>query len=671
MGNYNCQECINKEVNIINELLLENKIFSTDSSELDQNIPSSTRIKNLKASKEDLKKVIKSTNLSEEQKNYVERMINDNSDDFLISEGKNTIRLRVDQKSISEKNMNTINETEEEQRKIIEEQKAQILSQQKIIEEYKKQQLLLEEQQNKLKAEEEKLKIQIEQAKAQNEEHQEEQNIEEVQINALEPLEGENQVEENEDNNAQIIINQPEQERNIEIKNKSPVNREILRVNIDPEVQNIVQENEVNENEFRPNSEDEYRNVQILNFNNYPINQHQLPEKIEIDQDLPQHEKSKRFKIETYEPIEPNSRSQNENYNNLEYNNEIEDIYGKLETNKSNEPKDSIKPDLRRPIIPKIEEEGKEDDINNMNNYSNYVQEKINVTKKSPKDNERFNREFQFKGTLQSSKNDIENINIKKAYPSDSQRKNIEQIFNQNNNQYYFKKEQQYQSNPKRQKPLNKNEMKEEIEYKNQEININNINKNNTNPISGAISQAVFNQKNFTQYQNTNNYPLSQQEFHYVKKEIQNPPQQIYFQQQQINKNNVLEINQNQQNYSPKFNELNNEALDNNMQSLENYESEANFNYKANNLDVNMVTLGPYINGKSTKIEGKLMNNLEFQGQPYDNDEYNQQNSQKEYDMTISERDNPLIYSDDIGNMNFLERQYAAYQDKMNKGDEN
>ena len=91
-----------------------------------------------------------------------------------------------------------------------------------------------------------------------------------------------------------------------------------------------------------------------------------------------------------------------------------------------------------------------------------------------------------------------------------------------------------------------------------------------------------------------------------------------------------MEINQNQQNYSPKFNELNNEALDNNMQSLENYESEANFNYKANNLDVNMVTLGPYINGKSTKIEGKLMNNLEFQGQPYDNDEYNQQNSQKE-----------------------------------------
>ena len=103
MGNYGCQECINKEVNIINELLLENKLFSRDSSEVDQNISSSTRIKNLKASKEDLKKVIKSTNLSEEQKNYVERMINDNSDDFLISEGKNTIRLRVDQKSISEK----------------------------------------------------------------------------------------------------------------------------------------------------------------------------------------------------------------------------------------------------------------------------------------------------------------------------------------------------------------------------------------------------------------------------------------------------------------------------------------------------------------------------------------------------------------------------------------
>mgnify|MGYP006936040939 CR=1 FL=1 len=65
------------------------------------------------------------------------------------------------------------------------------------------------------------------------------------------------------------------------------------------------------------------------------------------------------------------------------------------------------------------------------------------------------------------------------------------------------------------------------------------------------------------------------------------------------------------------------------------------------------------------------MNNLEFQGQPYDNDEYNQQNSQKEYDMTTSERDNPLIYSDDKGNMNYLERQYEAYQSRMNQNDDN
>ena len=36
------------------------------------------------------------------------------------------------------------------------------------------------------------------------------------------------------------------------------------------------------------------------------------------------------------------------------------------------------------------------------------------------------------------------------------------------------------------------------------------------------------------------------------------------------------------------------------------------------------------------------------------------------YDMTNSEIDNPLLYSDDIGNMNYLEKKYAIYQNQLN-----
>ena len=43
------------------------------------------------------------------------------------------------------------------------------------------------------------------------------------------------------------------------------------------------------------------------------------------------------------------------------------------------------------------------------------------------------------------------------------------------------------------------------------------------------------------------------------------------------------------------------------------------------------------------------------------------QPSQKEYDITMSEKDNPLVYSDDKGNMNYLEKKYAAYQSRMNQ----
>lgn len=135
MGNYNCQECVDKEVNIINELLLDNKFFGNDSIDEDNQ-----KIKNLRASKEDLKKAIENTNLSKEQKNYVQKMLNDN--ELLESQGLDQIKFRISKNSSSNENNYNENIISHEQQKIIENQKEQILEQQKVIEEYKKQQLL-------------------------------------------------------------------------------------------------------------------------------------------------------------------------------------------------------------------------------------------------------------------------------------------------------------------------------------------------------------------------------------------------------------------------------------------------------------------------------------------------------------------------------------------------
>ena len=33
--------------------------------------------------------------------------------------------------------------------------------------------------------------------------------------------------------------------------------------------------------------------------------------------------------------------------------------------------------------------------------------------------------------------------------------------------------------------------------------------------------------------------------------------------------------------------------------------------------------------------------------------------------MTISDKENPLFYSDDKGNMNYLEKRYEAYKNKF------
>jgi hypothetical protein len=192
MGNYNCQECVSKEVNIINELLLDTNIFSSDESQIEETktFESKKKPKKIKKipSQVDIKKLMENKDLSEDQKRFVEKIINKNSIDLYL------------------KNI----EKQEEQKNIIEKQKEQIIAQQKIIEEYKLKQIVFEKNQNKNKTKN----------------NNEEDNIPDVKITTLEPIKYDLQenIEVDTANNAEIIIeNSPNSEGEIKNnKNESP-----------------------------------------------------------------------------------------------------------------------------------------------------------------------------------------------------------------------------------------------------------------------------------------------------------------------------------------------------------------------------------------------------------------------------------------------------------------
>lgn len=192
MGNYNCQECVSKEVNIINELLLDTNIFSSDESQIEETktFESKKKPKKIKQipNQVDIKKLMENKDLSEDQKRFVEKIINKNSIDLYL------------------KNI----EKQEEQKNIIEKQKEQIIAQQKIIEEYKLKQIVFEKNQDKNKTKN----------------NNEEDNIPDVKITTLEPIKYDLQenIEVDTANNAEIIIeNSPNSEGEIKNnKNESP-----------------------------------------------------------------------------------------------------------------------------------------------------------------------------------------------------------------------------------------------------------------------------------------------------------------------------------------------------------------------------------------------------------------------------------------------------------------
>ena len=722
MGNYNCQECFTKETNAINELLIDKNILGNNSKIQNNSINTRySKLKDLKANNEEIKKAIEEANLSYEQKILYEKMINDNSNQFLnqnkqnniINEYKYNKNIQAKKKKVEPPSKKRLNSQEEEQKKIIQIQQEQILEQQKIIEQYKQQQLLLLQEQNQLKAEEEELKKHIKKFKKKDI-----QNIKEIKIQSEESHKIDNQ--RNKSVNKMImkksssldknkikksesyeknkgIINQEQKTKNkLEIQNQKSQNIENIQINPtqkknqeefylkeennnihenyieeqiqqeernqeelqyqEHEQQKEVEENQLQEEQIQEHEEQFEHNLDVNpgqqeiegeENNEQPLNQDeeinddQIDKNIEneflermrnIGLDLPMMYQSQKFKVETYEPIDPKNESDIENENddvNEGSNNENKD-------NKNIElidqldlvPRDSIRKETKIPILTQT---------NNVINV-NYSQKininnnmKINLNENEPKDSlikDKVSFEF-------NSNNSIKKINSKESIPKDSNRRVTQK--NTSNEKYNNKSKNGSQKKQKREIPLNTNEVKElnEMAYKNQEINIF----NNLNQIYGNSNN------NKIQLKLVNKQALPLDSF----QKIQNQNEAYFYQQQKINLN---------QRYSPNFNKMNDEALNSNMKNLENFDKDSRQITSEEQIERRAVTLGPYLNSveeiNNAYSTTPIINQRDNQEKTNNNYmETNQMSSVKEFDITSSDRNNSLFNSNEKGNMHY------------------
>ena len=546
MGNNNCQECTNKEVHVINELLLDNKFFK-DSIELNNpNTNGSSKVNSLKVSREDLKKALENTNLPKDYKDYIRKIVDDNELKESGTIEPSQLRLAKNNDIIYENNVNEIEDIIE-QKKIIEEQREQILEQQKIIEEFKKKQKLLEKDQQK---------------KTKNEKDQDlkvinlglpkKDNIEkEDKIN-----ESQNKNEENKEKNEKSKTKEKEGEVKEIGEKKEKSEKEEVTLNIIPNPQEKLDKNSEQENNGNNDNND---------------NKQKEEEKMEIKEDL-NRVQSQKFKIETYEPVEQGSKiiyGNDDNNGSIEESNKKDDKNNKDDNNndeyantdsKKNEPKDS-----RRPVIQKGDENNKNIDINKMG--SKIKQKKI-LRQKGPKDSERNSHELKNKANIHNE--DMNNkkeemLEMEGAVPKDSTRKDLQpQRFNKN-------------------KKVSQNEQKIQLRQKKGVLNKNIDISNNleVNPISGAISKFVSTQKDKSQQHIDFNISQFNHKVNLLRNQM-NPSEQDHFIYRPQQK--YFGLNQYQKYYSKKLNNTNNEVKNKSFQQYNNYrnnyEVNRNENYK-------------------------------------------------------------------------------------------
>jgi hypothetical protein len=437
MGTYNWQECMTKEINFLNELLLDGDVLGKNT--MNNNNLVSPKV-SIKESKENLLKALNKANLSADEKKYYENFINEHPNSVInlgqnnnIINGNDNYEQSNEIKNIEEDEYLEMQGENKEggQNYFYQMDQQKMLEQERLMDEYKQQQLLmLKKEENELKAEEEELKKQIE--KAQNEERmlEESNHFQELKIETLEPQ----KIVLNKDEEQQIKIKKDQYQNSNEkekLGNKRKVNKNSNRkrnINNSKESNNntqnikteIIKQERVIRNVFNLEEQKAQKNPIVLRTKEQYMkqieqmtqnnneesgeteeNKEEEPDaeekedsndaRKEMNNDMKINENehfiySQKFKTETYEPGEEKNDylDDNEDYNVKNNNN---DDFG---------PKDNKKKGS-------ISQRGN----NNMNN-DNY---KFNMLKHSPKDN---------RGSFKVSKN-MESVDG--IGPRDSRRK--------------------------------------------------------------------------------------------------------------------------------------------------------------------------------------------------------------------------------------------------------
>ena len=433
MGNYNCKDCLEKNASSINEMLINTNLFRNES---DQDITRNTRsdrLKILKSNRPDNEII----NVEKDEKNLSLNILRKEERD-------NNILLKNELNKIKDINIEVQkNNNSDEVNKLIEKQRKKILEQKKIIDEYKTKESLYEKQKEEM---EQTQKIIREQQSLLDKQEQEIENkrthiVTRKQLKTSSPK----------IKNAQTEISnkkriKKEKEKNLNKNNhynipkinkfgKTQVIKPHFISRKDIIKQNIKKETLDSENQIEEND-------------NY--------EKIEVNEDEEEqgknfHPQSQKFKIETYEPIEPGNKNDNEinsNYNEF--------------SNINLEPGDSS--GRGSSTIIKIKEVGPRDSGKNG----------ININFRGTFENQESKKE-------KKKSEKVDQLFYSHLEPRDSKRKdNIEFNFNSNkandNKNNYF-----IQNNINNNDSINEVLIQSPDNYDNKEQNINIFDNNNNN----------------------------------------------------------------------------------------------------------------------------------------------------------------------------------------------
>lgn len=652
MGNYNCKECLDKDYSVMNEMLLNTSSYNKETNQENLRNTRSERIKVLKTNNSD-KEIInleennQSSKVSSQspitktkkQKNFSHNILRKEEKDnnILLKNELNKIKeMNNVSKNLNQKKL-TNNKNQDDFNKIIESQRKQIIAQEKIIAEYKNKQSLLEEQKKILEQTQKKIQ---EQQFLLNEQYIE--NKKTYMVHPPFPYEGENNFKYggapeiktsqtdmiNSNSKQKIVVSKSTPKLKIKTGKKNfnqNYNNNINNINMNiPDIKKfertqVIKPNFINFNKIMKEKENEHPEKWEENNENQ-IEENDNYERVD-DNDLEEenkilrysHPQSKRFKIETYEPIEPGNKNENDevinNINNLFENKDI-----------ILEPRDSTKLSLRKAVIPKSNLPEK-----------NINKERYSKKKKKesgPKDNNQAQTgiNINFRGTFENEninkksikKNDIEHImNFNQLGPRDSRRKEEIEF------SYNLKKENNKKNN-------NIPFILSNEDIIRQNLN-NNFNENDNEEINEVLiqQQEQFNNENL--FQNNN----------------------IYF-------SNEYNINNNQQE-SPKFNSKYNEDINTTDKNTENY---GPYLTQFNDINTAMPTI-PFIYNDNDP-EKQFSQTLNDVYRPNLNNIDNGINNFgiiENNDINNNNIENPLMYSVDKINTNFYENKNEFYQE--------